>query len=457
MKDRSYYYHKKRSQRLLFKHKRVWYTIRNSVARVCSCLAHERCRVAKEYYGTRKYTKIRERYMSEHNIIELKPVVAMKELQDKINKKSKHNKKRIIALIATVILVVFGTCFILTHQTYSHVKVTSTTKVRGTADNQYVKFAGGYLKYGRDGISLIDGNGDESWNQPYQMQNPTITISGKAAAVADKEGNSIVVLNEDGLKGEMETLLPIEKISVSDEGVVAVLMKDETAPTVVCYDATGNVLVEHKASVSSTGYPLDAAISKDGLTMMVSYLYADGTGYKGKVIYYNFGEEGKSKTDNIVSEKEVDSSIIPAVYFVNKKTSIAIGDSSFVVNKDVGSDSAWKVYKLDKSVASTFHTQNHIGFLLQNSGAEGYELRVYNLDGKIIMSENVKSQYTHIEMIGRQILMYEGERMCIYSLSGQKNFEGSVGQNIINVFPVLGINKYKVISTDGMKVVRLVR
>lgn len=436
MKDRSYYYHKKRSARLLFKYKRVCYN-------VCKCFL--------------SMQKIKDRYMSEHKIIELRPVVAVKELQGKINKHGKHNIGRVIVIVAALLAAIIGTYLILTHQTYSQVKVTSTDEDEGAGENQYVEYNGGYLKYGRDGASLVDKSGDESWNQPYQMQNPIVEITGESAAIADNGGNSIVVLDKSGLKGEMETLLPIEKISVSEEGVVAALMKDETAPSVICYDATGNVLVEHKASVSSTGYPLDVAISKDGYTMAVSYLYIEETEYKGRIIYYNFGEEGQGKTDNIIGETEMPESIIPSVYFINNNTSVAIGDGSFMIHKEVSDNEGLKTYKLDKTIASTFHTKKYIGFLLQNSGSKGYELRVYNLKGKVVMSENVRTRYSNIKMIGRQIYMYEGERMSIYSLNGVKHFEGNVNETIISVFPAWGINKYRMISADGFKVVRLVR
>lgn len=45
-------------------------------------------------------------------------------------------------------------------------------------------------------------------------------ITEKSAAVADKEGNDILVFQEDGLKGEVHTTMPIEKVSVSEQGIV---------------------------------------------------------------------------------------------------------------------------------------------------------------------------------------------------------------------------------------------
>jgi len=59
----------------------------------------------------------------------------------------------------------------------------------------------------------------------------------------------------------------------------------------MCYDTAGNVLVEHKTSLSGTGYPLDVSLSEDGEVMQVVYLYTQEGKITSKVAYYNFGEK----------------------------------------------------------------------------------------------------------------------------------------------------------------------
>ena len=112
----------------------------------------------------------------------------------------------------------------------------------------------------------------------YQIQNPVVDVNETSGAVADKGGNAILVFNEEGLRGEIETDLPIERISVSEQGIVSVILIDESSSQILCYDAAGNILVEHKTSVNGTGYPMDAALSPDGEILQVLYLYTqDGT------------------------------------------------------------------------------------------------------------------------------------------------------------------------------------
>ena len=58
---------------------------------------------------------------------------------------------------------------------------------------------------------------------------------------------------EEGLKGEIETSLPIENMAISDQGIVTVLLKNETAPKIISYDAMGNVLSGAAGNCSCNG------------------------------------------------------------------------------------------------------------------------------------------------------------------------------------------------------------
>ena len=111
------------------------------------------------------------------------------------------------------------------------------------------------------------------------------------------------------------TTLPIEKISVSEQGIVSVIVKNEFDPSIICYDAAGNVLVELQASFEGEGYPVDVAISGDGEVMQVVYLCMKDAVVSSKVSYYNFGKKGEEKTDREVETKEYKSSVVGTGFF----------------------------------------------------------------------------------------------------------------------------------------------
>lgn len=348
-------------------------------------------------------------------------------------------------------------CLLVYLRVYTGSTTIETYRITGAADNNYKQFAEGVLKYSRDGISYLNSEGDEYWNLPYQIKTPFIEINGGTAAVADKGGNDILIFQEQGLKGEVQTVLPIEKIAVSQQGIVCAILKNESSPQIICYDAAGNVLVEHKASLAGMGYPMDVALSADGKTLQVLYLQTDGGEIVSKVIYYDFGEDGEDKTDHQIMTKEYENTILATGFYINEKTSAVIGDNCFSIFKTGNTVEEVVTINLDKEIQSVCHNEKYIALALQNKGTGGCELRIYNTSGKQVMSEMFDGSYRNMKMVDKQVIMYDGKTCCIFLKNGLKRFDGEMGNTIMEIFPMPGMNKYVVMTANGMEYVRLAK
>jgi len=373
----------------------------------------------------------------------------------KRQKRKRWKKTGIIA--GSIVAVSIGIYLLINLQTYTSVRTVDTYPVSGAASNEYKQFADGVLKYSRDGISYLDQKGSEVWNQPYQIQNPVVDVNETSGAVADKGGNAILVFNEEGLRGEIETDLPIERISVSEQGIVSVILIDESSSQILCYDAAGNILVEHKTSVNGTGYPMDAALSPDGEILQVLYLYTQDGTITSRVAYYNFGQEGESETDHQVTEQEYKDVVMADGFFMNQSVSAAVGDNMLTVFRGKSVPEEAVKVEIDKEIKSVFHSQKYIGMILKNEGKEGYELRLYNDRGQMAMSEDFSGDYSNVKICGSQVIMYDGKNCSIFTRGGIQKFEGEMNSNILEIFPVAGVNKYIVMNENGMEVVRLVK
>lgn len=373
----------------------------------------------------------------------------------KRQKRKRWKKTGIIA--GSILAVSIGIYLLINLQTYTSVRTIDTYPVSGAASNEYKQFADGVLKYSRDGISYLDQKGSEVWNQPYQIQNPVVDVNETSGAVADKGGNAILVFNEEGLRGEIETDLPIERISVSEQGIVSVILIDESSSQILCYDAAGNILVEHKTSVNGTGYPMDAALSPDGEILQVLYLYTQDGTITSRVAYYNFGQEGESETDHQVTEQEYKDVVMADGFFMNQSVSAAVGDNMLTVFRGKSVPEEAVKVEIDKEIKSVFHSQKYIGMILKNEGKEGYELRLYNDRGQMAMSEDFSGDYSNVKICGSQVIMYDGKNCSIFTRGGIQKFEGEMNSNILEIFPVAGVNKYIVMNENGMEVVRLVK
>ena len=379
------------------------------------------------------------------------------EEQEQFEKARKKRWKKTALIAAVVAALAVGVYLLINLQTYTSARVLDTYTVSGASGSAYEQFADGVLKYSRDGISYLNQHGEEMWNQPYQMKNPVVDVNGSSAVVADKGGNAVLVFNEEGVRGETQTNLPIERVRVSEQGIVSVILTDENEARVLCYDAAGNLLVENKTSMNGTGYPLDVALSPDGETMQVLYLYTEAGAVKSRVIYYNFGESGEEKTDHLVAQMEYEDTVMASGFFMDENISVAVGDNRLTIYRGGNVPEETQNIEIKKQIKSVFHNEKYIGMVLKNEGKEGYELRLYNTRGQVAMSENFTGDYSHVKLCGSQVIMYDGKNCSIFTRGGIRKFDGEMNSNILEIFPVPGVNKYIVMNENGLEVVRLVK
>jgi len=376
---------------------------------------------------------------------------------EKTSKKRFRFGKQILAVALILIVAIIGAVYTYIHMTYEYVQIVKTFESESTNDGSYTQYTDGVLEYSRDGIALLTKEGKELWNQPTQMNNPIVEVCKDAAAVADKGGTSICVFQKNGLKGEIQTTRPIEKIAVSSQGIVATILQDEETPMVMCYDAKGNVLVEHKASLSNTGYPVDLAISQDGKVLLVSYLCTKGNGIVTRAVFYHFGQAGEDKMDHQVAQKEYVDAVIPTTSFLDKNTSLLVSDQSLIFYKGLEEPKESLVVDLNKEIKSISYDDKHIALVLKNSEKAGYEMRLYNIEGKHVTSAEFEGEYANIKVSKGQVLLYEGNKCIIFNDSGVCKYEGTLEMNVMDIFPVTGMNKYIVISANGFQEIQLAK
>lgn len=363
-------------------------------------------------------------------------------------------KKNVLITVA-VLIVGIALFLFMNLRTYRSVAVTDTYNIAGAADSSYKTFADGMLKYSRDGISYLNMEGEELWNLPYQIKTPFVETNDVAAAVACKGGNDILIFQEEGKIGEIKTTLPIEKVTVSEQGIICAILKNDSAPKIICYDTAGNVLVEFNTSLSGMGYPMDVAISDDGEAVQVSYLYTYEGKLLSKVVYYNFGKTGKSEKDYQIADKEYNNTIIASGFFMDERTSVAVGDNCMTIFKGTEEVKEVATIVFDKEVQSVGHSDRYIAVTLSNAGESGYELRMFDKSGKLVTNEMFSGDYRNIKISEKQVIMYDGKECAVFLKNGIQKFDGQMHSNIMEIVPVSGVNKYIVMTANGMEYVRL--
>ena len=377
--------------------------------------------------------------------------------EEEIRQHRIKQRRRVLICAIAVAAVAMAIFLFINLQTYTDARVSDTYAAQGASNNSYTQFAKGVLKYSRDGIAYLNQKGEEQWNQSYQIKNPFVVVNEKSGAVADKGGNDIIVFGESGVKGEIQTTMPIERMNVSEQGIVCAILKSDSGAKVMCYDAVGNILVEHKTSLAGTGYPMDVALSADGEVLQVTYLYTQDGKLTSKVAYYNFGKAGEEKTDHQVTYQEYEDTIMAYGFFMNDTISVAVGDNRLVIFEGAEIPVQKTDITMDKEIKSVFHSDKYIGLVLKNEGKEGYELRLYNKSGTVALTKDFTGDYNNVKICGNQVIMYDGKKCSIFMRSGIQKYDGEMDNNILEIFPIAGVNKYIVMSASGMEHVRLVK
>lgn len=354
-----------------------------------------------------------------------------------------------IVLATAVLLLVFH---YLTNQTYTDFRVVEEKQELSSVNGNYLYFAKGILKYSRDGVALYSKEGEELWNQPCQMQNPTIATCDGMAVLGDVGGTSVMVLSEEGVKGEFQTGRPMERLTVSSQGIVGAILKAETAPQICCYDAKGNVLVEQKTSLVNTGYPLGLALSKDGKRLLVTYLLTEETEVSTRVLYYSF-EDGVSQHE--LCEATYSGKMIPVASYLSDSLCVLAGDGMLSFWKGNGTPKETEKVTFDREIKTLVCQEEKVALVLKNEDGKGYELQVYNKNGNRLFMETFQESYSHLTICQNQIILYEGSKCLIYNTQGTKRYEGDLGMTIRGLVPVSGWNKYLLLGADGAQKIQL--
>ena len=357
--------------------------------------------------------------------------------------------------IVVAVMIVTGTCLVIENQTYTSVTTADSYKKNTEDSNQYAAFSDGMIRYSRDGVVFLNKKNQEKWIQPCQIQNPVIDINEDVFAVADIGGNTIMIFQKDGLKGEIETTLPIEKIAVSNQGIVSAILKNESTPQIISYDAVGNILVEHQVNLNSTGYPISLDMSADGKNLLVSYLSTKNGTLKSVFASYNFGQAGQQKTDNLIYTEEFEQTVVADVFYMDASTSVAVGDKSFVIYEGTQSVKKKKEVNLNQEIRSEFHSDKYIGFVLTNQDKSGYEVQLYDKTGKQMINREITGEYSHAKLAGDEMILFDGTKGCVISDTGIQRFKGDWGMDVQDVVPTEGIHRYLLAGADELRVVYL--
>lgn len=371
---------------------------------------------------------------------------------------SRHKRnvlKKTVFTVAVIVAAVTGITFYVEKRSYHNYKVVQSSEQEDVVSTSYLEMDGDILRYSPDGVSLVSDSMSTIWSENYQMQNPVADVNGTHAVIADKDGTALEIYDKSGKTGSITTSYSIVKAKVSKSGVVAAILDGGDDTWIDFYSTDGSLIAENQTKVDDPGYPMDVALSDDGVIMMVTYQFVEGSDTTSYVAFYNFGDVGQNEDDRIVSGYKYEGVVIPQIQYLSNNRSVALKDNGFTIYQGSQIPKEVKTVETDKEIVSTFYDDDMIGMVFKNDSKDKqYTMEVYTTEGKLKFKQDFNIPYTTIRLSGGNILMYNSSQMCVMNSRGVQKYMGSVDGTIKDFFKI-GWNRYMLVLDSGVDVIKL--
>lgn len=384
-----------------------------------------------------------------------------KDFEDE-RKKKKRRRFRLLVISIGAALVI-GIAAIVTvsyyymNRSFSGYDVVSEVARADSNNVTYRSFQNKLLKYSRDGISLLDGNGKTLWNGGYEMENPMVDVCGDYVAVADIGAKKFYVYNGKDSGVDMEMAFPIGRLKVAANGKVAVLLHDEDSDVINIYDPYNTVeplMVEVPTNVTDNGYPLDFDISPDGDSLVAAYMLADG-GMENKVCFYNFTEVGQDQ-NTLVGGKSFEKNMISCIKFIAEDEVAIFYENGFSFFENMKKPEMVFEKTFEKDIKSLAYDEDHILVLTGNAGStEDQFAHLFSFRGKEEMSEKIGYKYTNIIMADQEIIFTDDQSCHILRKNGKEKFSFDFGKKYEYFFPAQSDNQYFLLDGTTIKKIKI--
>ena len=238
----------------------------------------------------------------------------------------------------------------------------------------YFPYRDGVIKLSKDGAKYVSSQGKVLWDQAFEMGRALVSVSGDYAVIGEQGGTRLYIFSAQGLSGQGEAPSTIEKLRISEKGVVYALLSEDQGTYITVFSKEGkNLDIGIKSVMSGDGYPMDLSVSPDGTELCVAFAHLEQTTVKSRVVYYNFSSLGKNAgADRVVGGFTDDFSggIVGRVQFFTDEESFAAYDGglAFFSTKVRTSPELKKKVEIPETIRMISYDKNYLAVLTDQRG-----------------------------------------------------------------------------------------
>ncbi|MBQ7095664.1 MAG: hypothetical protein IJN80_04380 [Clostridia bacterium] len=164
-------------------------------------------------------------------------------------------------------------------------------------EDGYLRFNAGKTVVYKDGFAhasvekllITDKNGTEFQNTPLGYRNPCIYANGRYVLAYDSDGSGLMVADSFSVLFEKQMEDPIITARMNDHGYLAVVTEgDGFLAKVYVYDSSFKEIYRYR---SMNRYILDAAVTEDNKSIVLSAMNIEGNEIKPEILYFRLDKE----------------------------------------------------------------------------------------------------------------------------------------------------------------------
>ena len=383
-------------------------------------------------------------------------------LFDEFNKKrAGHEVSKMIWISAGILgfILLVSVFFIVSRAIFKGKEYIGATEVSSveffiSTGSKVQRFKNNFIVYNSDGIKCVNNKGEQIWNEAFQMQKPLVDISGDIVAVADYNGGTIHIMDDKTVLGKIDTGMPIRKFKASASGYIMAILDGTSNTPIYVYDTSGKEMLFFNTTMKGYGYPLEIAISDNGVLGAVSYLNVDKGSFFSSVGFYNFGEVGQNYQDSLMSSYIYQSALVPEINFSGSNKAVAVADNRLMFySGDQLPQSAGDILLSDKILS--FHEDEKYAVLFFDSdkSEHRYRAEIYDYDAKLKDTMYFDIEYNDMFIDDDRIVLYNNEEVLIHIIGGKDKFVGNLEGGILTLIPTSSPKRFIQVTPSYIKTI----
>ena len=383
-------------------------------------------------------------------------------LFDEFNKKRaghEINKMMWVSIGILAFVLIVAAVFIVSRVFFINKEYVGATEVASTeffisTGSKVQRFGNNFIVYNSDGIKCVNYKGEQIWNEAFQMQKPLVDMAGDIVAVADYNGGTIYVMDEKNVLGKIDTGMPIRKFKASGNGYIMAVLDGTSNTPIYVYNTSGEEMLFFNTTMKGFGYPLEIAISQNGLIGAVSYLNVDKGSFYSTVGFYNFGEVGQNYQDNLVSSYIYQGALVPEIRFAGNSKAVAVADNRIMFYSGDQMPRSEGESLLSEKIISLYEDDKYVALFYESDTVEHkYKAEIYDYDAKLKDKMYFDIDYTDVFFDDNRIVLYNNEEVLIHMIGGKDKFLGNFDDGILALIPTSSSKRFIQVTPNRIKTI----